>query len=141
MTDTKPTLPVGVSCLLIHRGCLLLSQRQEGCQFGAGWYCTPGGRIELDEPCTVTAIRELKEETSLIAKPADVKFFTFHEFFRFEMHYIMLYCIVKKWEGTIKRMEPDKHGPWEWHNLKQLPGWCTEPPHIVQQALMMRGSL
>ncbi len=60
---TKPTLPVGVSVLLVNRDRrVALGERAENISAG-GLLSTPGGRIEENERLQGTAARELEEET------------------------------------------------------------------------------
>lgn len=54
----------GVGCFCISQGRFLLLKRAAHSVYGGTW-CSPGGKIELDEPSEWAIQRELKEETGI----------------------------------------------------------------------------
>ncbi len=70
--STEVLFPITTSlCYLIKDGLVLLQYKKRG--FGAGKWNGPGGKAEPGESVAQTAVRELTEETGLIAKAEDVK--------------------------------------------------------------------
>jgi 8-oxo-dGTP diphosphatase len=128
--DGKPTLPVGVSVLLVDSANrILLGERMNNT--ASGMFSTPGGRIELDEDMVDCAIRETKEETGLIVDAEDVRIIGFKEHFRYGNHYVMFYAEVRRWSGTLTNTEPHKCKEWQWFSLSEIPENCTEPKDIL----------
>jgi 8-oxo-dGTP diphosphatase len=127
---SKPTLPVGVSVLLVDsENRILLGERINNT--ASGMFSTPGGRIELDEDMIACAIRETKEETGLIVDAEDVRIIGFKEHFRFGNHYVMFYAEVRRWSGELTNTEPHKCKEWQWFSVSEIPENCTEPKDIL----------
>lgn len=63
--SNRPKL--GAIAVLIHEGRTILVQR--GKDPNAGLWGFPGGHVELGETALEAAVRELREETGVIAKP------------------------------------------------------------------------
>lgn len=55
--------------MVYHLGQVILIQRKT--EPNAGWWGFPGGHVELGETAMQAAIRELREETGVIARPLD----------------------------------------------------------------------
>jgi 8-oxo-dGTP diphosphatase len=127
----KPTLPVGVSVLLVNRyGHVALGERAANISAG-GLLSTPGGRIEQHERLEETASRELEKETGVRLLPTQFRILGFKEHFRFGEHYIMIY-VSAYYDGQLERKEPHKCLGWQWWKLKEIPlDRCTEPPDIL----------
>lgn len=70
MTAAALPRPVlGAIAVVYHQGKVLLIQRKT--EPNAGWWGFPGGHVELGETAMQAAIRELQEETGVIARPLD----------------------------------------------------------------------
>lgn len=134
--SNKPTLPVGVSVLLVNNeGRVALGERPSNIEAG-GFLSTPGGRIELYEHLEETAARELEEETGANLLPTQFRILGFKEHFRFNSHYFMVY-VAARYDGPLQRREPDKCLGWQWWKLEEIPkDRCTEPEDIL--ALLSR---
>jgi len=131
--ERKPTLPVGVSVLLVRDGKLLLGER---CNVSAaGMYSTPGGRIEQSEDMLQCAIRETYEETGLALCRASLTILGAREHFRFGQHYIMFYVRCRAFDGEPLNREPEKCVEWRWFARAEIPQNCTEPSDIIDAAL------
>lgn len=79
-------------------------------------YSPPGGHLEYGETIEDCAIRELYEESWLIAKPADVIVFcTLNEIYlNNEKHYINITTLITKFTWSVENKEPEKLEKWEW---------------------------
>jgi len=133
MSESKPTMPVGVSVLLVNRdGRVALGERAADTSAG-GFLSTPGGRIEEHEHLAETAARELEEETGVKLLPTQFRVLGFREHFRFGGHYMMIY-VAARYDGVLERKEPDKCLGWTWWKIAEIPkDRCTEPEEILDQ--------
>jgi 8-oxo-dGTP diphosphatase len=133
LAEMKNKLAVGVSLLLIHEGYVLLGKRRGNIK-AAGWFSTPGGRIEEGEKFLAAAEREFLEECGARVDPTSFVLLGFREHFRFEQHYIMIYILATRYRGEITNMQPDKCFGWEWYRRHVVPDQCTEPNDILDRA-------
>ena len=62
----KEVISTRAGAIVIHNDCLLLMHRIKGAK---EYYVLPGGTVEADEDIQFAAIREVREETSIVAKP------------------------------------------------------------------------
>ncbi|WP_329453384.1 methyltransferase, FxLD system (plasmid) [Streptomyces sp. NBC_01724] len=86
-----------------------------------GMWELPGGRIETGESAQATAVRELKEETGLIADAADAHLLTILHDDRADVRRISAVVRLTAWRGTLSLPEPHRFQRWEWHDLHTLP--------------------
>ena len=119
VTEVTSRPKVGVGVLVIQNGQLLLGERVNA--HGSGTWSSPGGHLEYGESPIQCAIRELKEETGLVARDVVSGPWT-NDFFEAEgKHYITLFMVVKRFEGMPTVMEPDKSLSWKWFDCDDLP--------------------
>ncbi|QBF33546.1 NUDIX hydrolase [Thalassococcus sp. S3] len=64
---SRPLL--GAIAVLIHEDRVLLAQRKKNPD--AGLWGFPGGHVEMGETALAAAVRELREETGIVARPLD----------------------------------------------------------------------
>lgn len=70
MSITQPQRPVlGAIAVVYHLGQVILIQRKT--EPNVGWWGFPGGHVELGETAMQAAIRELFEETGVVARPLE----------------------------------------------------------------------
>ena len=79
-----------------------------------------GGAVEDDETPSAAAVRELRQESSLVAFPNDLDEVAIIEFMydgqpKFKCHIF----IARLWQG--EPIETEEMGPPEWHPLARLP--------------------
>ena len=86
---------------------------------GQDTWTMPGGKLDWQETPLVGALRELKEETSLIGK--NLKLISVTNDAVTEHHFITIGFLCKKFIGTPQIMEPDKITEWQWFDLNKLP--------------------
>ena len=85
-------------------------------------YWPPGWHQEFSESIEETVIRELKEESNLVAHINDVIYFGFTDDFMQQenKHYISMRFILKNFGGELKNMEPHKLEKWEWMSWEEI---------------------
>ena len=72
---------------------------------GDGFYMLPGGHVDAGESVLHAAVRELKEELGIDVKESDLEFKLVEPI----KSYITFFFRVKKFDGALQNMEPEKH--------------------------------
>jgi 8-oxo-dGTP diphosphatase len=111
----KPS--VGVGICVIKDGMVLLGKRKGS--HGSGAWSFPGGHLEFKEKVEECAVRELKEETGLIASYLKLGPWT-NDFIE-DKHYVTLFVFVEDFKGKVELMEPLKCEGWSWFDWSHLP--------------------
>ena len=113
-------------------GELLLERRGEMSGYLVGFWDLPGGHVDEGESIVATAMRELEEETSVIAKTDDLKLVAI---IRRDMDvpYTDFIFVTKKWGGVPRIMEPDKCDGMNWFPTDKLPDKLTSVCRMYQQ--------
>ena len=119
---------VAVDVFVVRDGKLLLGKRKN--TFGAGFWGLPGGHLEQKETIEQAGLRELNEETGLVAKSAEFAL-VFNNNNR-EEHYIHFAVAAPGVTGDPKVMEPEKFESWQCFVLAQLPDKETLWVHAPQ---------
>jgi 8-oxo-dGTP pyrophosphatase MutT (NUDIX family) len=104
---------------------IVLLRRGPGSSFGSGLWDLPTGKCEPGEPVTAAAVRELREETGLVADPASLTL-------AHVLHagvgagapdgYLTVVFAATAWTGEPENREPHKHDHVGWVRLDRLPG-------------------
>lgn len=111
---------VGVAVIVQRGSTILLGKRKS--QHAYGYFAPPGGHLEFGETFEQCALRELEEETGILATKADQLAVFNTIYYREEKHYVVVFMLLKMPEGQEPQvMEPDKCSGWEFYNLDQLP--------------------
>lgn len=116
--DTSLTIPaVGITTLVFNNdGHLMLAKRLK--EHGHGSYSAPGGGLDHGETPPHAAAREAREEANIeITTP---QFVCLTNFIVNGRHYVDI-AFTAYTEDTPQDIEPDTHGPWQWHSLDELP--------------------
>ena len=111
----------------------ILLQRRAGTGFMDGYYDFPSGHVDDGEGLTASAVRELQEETSLIAEEPDLQLKHLN-LSHTAFPYINVVFEVKKWSGTPEIMEQDKCDDMQFFALDNLPENCTLAVRDVERA-------
>ncbi len=108
------------NAVLLKDNKVLLVQRAQDPE--AGNWDIPGGYLDWDETLEECAARELQEETGLIARASDLKFFSIFSNPDNAAHnqVVDIYFITKKFSGEIS-IEEDEVLDYKWFDLTDLP--------------------
>lgn len=119
MENLKPNPRIGVGVLVIKDHKILLAQRFNS--HGHGTWSPPGGHLEFGETVEQCALRELQEETGLIAHSTQHAGWVNDVFKQENKHYVTFFVKVETFTGEPQCLEPHKSGQWRWFDLDQLP--------------------
>jgi ADP-ribose pyrophosphatase YjhB (NUDIX family) len=85
-----------------------------------GFYSLPSGKIEKNEPYTLGAVREAREEIGVEVNPQDLKFV--HVMHRSQdSDWVDIYFEIEKWAGEPINAEPHLHGELVWFDPQKMP--------------------
>jgi 8-oxo-dGTP pyrophosphatase MutT (NUDIX family) len=105
-------------------GRLLILRRSVHLDFAPGEWDVPSGKGEPGEPITTTAIRELREETGVVAAEADLRLVhVVHGSWGAEVPgmFMALVFHTDRWSGAPHNAEPHKHDTIAWVSPDDLP--------------------
>ena len=121
MTERARVPRVGVACLVMRQGRVLLLRRQRS--HGAGSWCTPGGHLDFGETPEACAIRETEEETGILVARAEFFAITNDIFAEDGKHYITIWMRAESSEGEPAIRDPAEVAAVAWFE----PGAMPEP--------------
>ena len=112
--------PVTVHMFFIRAGKILLIRRfQTG--YMDGHYSVPAGHLDGNEPVTMAAVREAREEVGVEIQAAKVAFAgVFHR--REGDERVDFFVHVQEWSGEPVNAEPEKCDELRWVDMENLPG-------------------
>ncbi|MFJ8027679.1 bifunctional class I SAM-dependent methyltransferase/NUDIX hydrolase [Streptomyces sp. NPDC096311] len=114
----KPPVPhaaVGVAAILLGEQGLLLGRHRHGT------IELPGGTVEPGESFEAAVVRELGEETGLIARPGDVRLLGTLVDRVEDVLRVTVSALVHAWRGQPATQPNESVGDWAWHPLDHLP--------------------
>ena len=108
-------------CFVLRNDKILLGLKKIG-EVGEGKYNGFGGRVNEGERIDAAAVRELEEETGLIAKIQDLENvgtieYTFPEHESYKSQKVHIY-LIKKWLGTPRESQ---EMTCEWFKIRDIP--------------------
>jgi 8-oxo-dGTP pyrophosphatase MutT (NUDIX family) len=128
-----------VAAVIVHDKAasrVLLLRRGPGAKFAPRHWDLPVGKADKGEVITTTAVRELKEETGLIADPADLRVAgVIHGAWGVEAPngFLTIVFVTSSWTGEPVNAEPRKHSEVAWFPADQVP---AEFVPTTREALM-----
>lgn len=137
-TSTRVKPSPAVAAALIHRGCLLTVRRRH--PPNAGMLALPGGKIEPGEPVLEAALRELREETGMLAEAerilTAIDQFQHDEEGRLLRHFVIV-VVLCRWVGGVA-VAGDDASEVHWLAAEQVrdePNLCASTRRVASDLL------
>ncbi|MGW9412043.1 NUDIX domain-containing protein [Streptomyces diastaticus] len=121
---------------------VVLLQRSENAKFAEGLWDLPVGKSEPGEPITETVVRELYEETGLMAKPEPLKVaHVIHGAWGVEAlnGFPTVVFAAHEWTGEPENHEPRKHSQVHWIDVKAIPDAFVDTTVSALHAYLSEG--
>jgi 8-oxo-dGTP diphosphatase len=109
---------IGIQVVIEKNSHILLGLRKK--LYGFNTWGLPGGHLEFGESFEDAAIREVKEETSLLIKTLRT-FGVVNNPSLPDSHHIQIGLVATEWSGQVQNLEPDLCDRWEFFPLDHLP--------------------
>jgi 8-oxo-dGTP pyrophosphatase MutT (NUDIX family) len=116
-----------VAAVIVHdlaAGRVVLIQRGHAAKFAPGQWDLPAGKSEPGEPVTMTAVRELEEETGLNVRPESLRVaHIVHSAWGVEAPngFLTVVFMARQWTGEPANREPAKHAQVRWVDTRDIP--------------------
>lgn len=112
-------------CIVQNENKVLLINRPN--KLGFPGYLGPGGKVDFPESLTEGAVRELREETGLIANPEDLIFKGIDEYLvpKTNYRYMVFNYLVTKFEGKLLSNPPE--GELKWVDIQETSNLPMQP--------------
>lgn len=124
MKQGKDYIGVGCGAFIVNdKNELLLQQRNKAPE--KGYWCIPGGRLEMFETFEEAVKRETKEETGVEIEVIAELGICDHIIKSENSHWVSPSYLCKITNGEPKIMEPTKHLDMKWFPLENLPDNIT----------------
>lgn len=129
----KPGLGVGIMILKDNKVLLGLrnpnKEKASSELNGQGTWTMPGGKVNYMEKLKDAALRELEEETSLVA--TNLKLICISDDMTDTAHYVTAGFLANEFTGEVKAMEPETILEWKWFDINDLPSNMYKPSKKV----------
>jgi mutator protein MutT len=115
----------GVGVLVVREGKVLLGRRLAA--HGRGTWSFPGGKPHVGESPVGCALRELREETGLLATSGRVVAESLDGFPESRLVFRTRFTVVEGATGEPQPREPEKTSEWSWFEWDELPAPLFRP--------------
>ncbi|GAA4674472.1 hypothetical protein GCM10023347_30810 [Streptomyces chumphonensis] len=129
-TDSMCLLAAAVIVHDARHDRVLLLRRGPRAKFARGRLDLPVGKAEPGEPVTVSAARELREETGLVVAPEELELVhVVHGAHGAEAPggYLTVVFGARSWSGELVNAEPEKHSWVGWVPVDEIPADAVAP--------------
>lgn len=109
---------------------LLLRRANTG--YRDGYYDMPAGHLEAGETLRQAMVRELEEETGLVAQEEDMHFLELLHRISGDRVYLDVFFELKTWQGEPAIMEPEKCDDLGWFPSDKLPNIVPHQRQVIQ---------
>jgi 8-oxo-dGTP pyrophosphatase MutT (NUDIX family) len=121
MSGEERFRPYAAAYLVLIENDKVLFLKRHNTGYQDGNYSLVSGHFDGGETAGQCISREALEEANIIISPNDSKVVHVLHRFRPDREYFDVYLKVKKWNGEIANMEPDKCSELKWFGLDALP--------------------
>lgn len=113
-------IKIWIGVLVIKDWKILYGLRKS--EHGNNTYSPPWGHLEFGEKIEECAIRELYEESNLVAQESNVIVYSVgNEIYpKNEKHYINITTIIQVFSGKLENKEPEKLEEWKWMSWDEI---------------------
>lgn len=135
-SEQKRPRTLAASLVYLYKDGKVLLQKRQNTGFSDGmWDVSASGHVEGGETIKAAAVRELKEETGVLAK--DLSFVGIvHEYSESaRLPYVLVVFRVNEWAGKPRICEPKKCSELKWFNVKDLPSNIIESRRMILENL------
>lgn len=128
----KPKIGVAAIAVL-NGGKILMGKRRD-----TDLWTNVGGHIDKGEKPIDGAIRELKEESGIVATAKDLKYLGFKDVTTLDKKKIRVYAYSMNYKGPTTMLDDPDEEVWRWHwiNLKSMPSEVLDNLHAKKNILL-----
>jgi 8-oxo-dGTP pyrophosphatase MutT (NUDIX family) len=127
LSPATESMTLLVAAVIVHdreNDRVVLIQRGPEAKFAQGLWDLPSGKADPGEPVTVTAVRELREETGIVVDPASLRLAQLiHGAWGVESPngFLTVVFATHEWSGEPRNTEPAKHSHVGWVDVDAIP--------------------
>ncbi len=124
---------------IFRRGDKFLFMRRSNTNYRNGFYGIPAGRAAEGEPISLTALREIKEETGLDLRADQIKLC--HVAHRYEpgqgpyASWVDFFYMIDEWDGEPVIAETDKADDLQWLSVDSTEQIIPYVRHVIRDVL------
>lgn len=133
MTEQRVTFRVAVFMVVRDERGRVLLHRRANTGYMDGYYDFPSGHVDAGEGFAASAVRELREETSLRTDESSLQL-KHLSINHTDVPYINAVFDVGRWQGTPRIMEPGKCDDMQFFAVDELPEKCTLAVRYIERA-------